>query len=526
MTEAAPSLVDGEPPRQGHLRQLSRHSGLLLIGDLLSRGMGFVLLPLYTGYLSDVAFGDWDTLLLAGTLLSLLAAHGMNSALMWAWRTGGADGGAPPSEARRRHLLQSVMGWSLLSNLLICGGCMLVAQPLAELAIRRTGEPQHGMLLQLVLAGLVLRNVTYPGEAVLKLRKRSPMLMAMRLGEAGTALVGNVITVAVLGMGLAGLAWSFFLAACVRLLIVAWHLPEMRRPRLDLALMPPLLRYGLPFLPQAMAFMALTMIDRVILKEFGLAAEAGVYSYGDRFARIVEFALFSPLTAMWAAVMFDIAEEEDAQRQFARAATLWCALAGMCAFVLTQLGGPLARLMDSSTGLIDPIDRLLATGGTFSGGARVIGVLAVGYVLYGLHDVARVGFAVTGRTRWMPVSVVSALVVNVLLNVWAIPRWGAMGAAWATLAAYAWMNVVSLVMTERIFPQRWEWGRLLHVAAVLIGGSLLVSALAPPDHTWPGLLVRLGAIVAAPLLLWTTGFPRPADKALVRGWLARRVSRR
>lgn len=523
MSDATPSLSE-DRPRGGHLGQLTRHSGLLLVGDVLTRGLGFVLLPLYTGYLSDVDFGDWDTLLLAGTLLSLLAAHGMNSALLWAWRTGGTNGGAALDDAGRRQLVASVMGWSLLCNVVLCVAAFAFAQPLAELAVRRAGDERLGTLLRLVIAGLVLRNMTYPGEAVLKLRMQSRALMTMRLAEAGVALVGNVVTIAFLGMGLAGLAWAFFIAAIARLVVVVRAVGEMRRPRLQLALMPPLLRYGLPFLPQAMAFMALTMIDRVILKEYGLDAEAGVYSYGDRFARIVEFALISPLTAMWAAVMFNVAEEKDAQRQFARAATLWCAVGGLCAFVLTLLGGPLARLMDSSTGLVNPIDRLFATGGTFAGGARVIGVLAVGYVLYGLHDVARVGFAVTGRTRWMPVSVCTALVVNVVLNVWWIPIWGALGAAWATLAAYAWMNVFSLLLSERIYPQRWEWGRLLHVAAVLVGGTLLVRAFAPPDNTWAGLIVRLLAIALAPLVLWSTGFLRPDDQALVRAWLSRRAA--
>ena len=35
----------------------------------------------------------------------------------------------------------------------------------------------------------------------------------------------------------------------------------------------------------------------------------------------------------------------------------------------------------------------------------------------------------------------SAVLLNICLNFWAVPRWAGVGAAWTTLLAYAWMAV-------------------------------------------------------------------------------------
>lgn len=510
----------------GHIGALAKHSGILLVGNLLTRGVGFFLLPVYTHVLKAHDFSYMEAILNVATVVSLVASHGMTSAMIWALKTGAARAGedeVEPDEAEKSRIVSVTSGWAILAATVICGGAVLFAGPLGRLA---TNTGAHALTMALFVAAQGLRDMTYPAEGILKVRFRTVPVAIMSFGEFLVAVLGNIVAVVVLDLGILGIAGAAVVAAAFRLVLAFAYVPEMRRPSLDGALIRRLVAYGLPLMPMAIAFNVLATTDRVLLNQLGFEQGGGLYAYGDKFARIVEIALIAPMGMMWPAVFFNIAKEPDARRQFARVATVFAAVAAAAGFALTMLGAPLARLLDTSRelpgGLLErTLARLTDTGGEFEGAAAMIGVLVIGYVCYGLNDVARVGFSIRARNGWLAVSVCAAAILNVALNLWWIPRHGGMGAAWATTASYAFMLALTLVLSERIYPQRWEWGRLAGLALVFVGGAVAVGRLAPPDDGWPGLAVRAAALVAAPLLLLAGGFLRPEDKAALARFTAK-----
>jgi hypothetical protein len=83
------------------------------------------------------------------------------------------------------------------------------------------------------------------------------------------------------------------------------------------------------------------------------------------------------------------------------------------------------------------------------------------------------------------------------------------------------MIVVMHLLTRRLFPVPFEWGRLAHVvvvsAAVTVAGELLL-----PTGGVAAFLERTAALLAIPLLLAATGFFDAAERSRLRA-LARRL---
>jgi len=486
------------PPRRperakttGHLAQLGKHSSVLLVGNLLSRGVGMILIPVYTAVLTKPEMGYWDTLILMATLVSLVSAHGITAALMWTLKTGGRLFDGEPPEAERSRIISAAVGWSMVAALVVCGTGMLFAR---TLAVATTDRPEHATIMVLLLGSQALRVITYPAEGVLKLRFQSLPIVIMSFGEFLVQVVGTILALNVFDLGLLGMAWASFAAAVLRVALAWAYLPELRAARFAPRLMKGMVRYGLPLMPGAIASLVLSLSDRRFFIYYGMEDANGLYCYGDKWARIVEFALVLPLATMWPAVFYNIAKDSNAKQQFARMATLFAGLGGVLAFGITMMGPTITALFDTSAN------------DEFAGAAGPIGVLAAGYVLFGMNEVARVGFQLTGRTRRTAISMVLAAVLNLVLNALLIPRFGAHGAAWATFIAYGAAVVFSLWLSRSLYPQRWEYGRLLHVTLVLAGGAWLVHLVAPPEGSTAGFWVRLGAALLAPLLLLATGF--------------------
>jgi O-antigen/teichoic acid export membrane protein len=98
-----------------------------------------------------------------------------------------------------------------------------------------------------------------------------------------------------------------------------------------------------------------------------------------------------------------------------------------------------------------------------------------------------------------------------------IPRYGMMGAAIATLAAYVTMFGGMIWWVQRVYPVRYQWRRVATAVAV---GVALVSV---GKLAGGGLPVALCLSLAYPLALGLAGYYLPAERRAIAARL--RLSR-
>ena len=99
--------------------------------------------------------------------------------------------------------------------------------------------------------------------------------------------------------------------------------------------------------------------------------------------------------------------------------------------------------------------------------------------------------------------------VNATLNVILIPRYGMMGAAVATIAAYATMFAGMAWWSQRIYPVPYQWRRVF--TAALVGAALVVAG----KLAGGGLAVAFLFALAYPLVLLPLGFYLPAERRAI-----------
>lgn len=178
-----------------------------------------------------------------------------------------------------------------------------------------------------------------------------------------------------------------------------------------------------PLVISSMAIMVYHRIDQVMLPTLAGATEAGHYAAA---VRMVELWNFVPmgLAASWAPSLVQAqragAEAFSAatERQFRRHAAIAWALA-----LVTAASAP----------WLLP----LLFGAPYAPAGTIAMVLALSFPFVALGIARSEVWVVCGRaSRSLPAAVLGAL-ANVLLNLWWIPRWGAMGAAAATVVSYS-----------------------------------------------------------------------------------------
>ena len=434
------------------LRKLVGASAVYGLGSVLVRGLSFLLLPVYTRHLSPSEYGIVALAVTCTVVLGLVYPLGLRGAVSRTWYDD-----ATLEERRER-----------VGTLWIA---MLLAAAAMALALDRAGPGLAAALLPDVPFHPYLRLAVWTAFlgvlgivplVLLQAQERPRAYVGLTIG---TALVTIALTVwfVVGGGGAEGyLRGALFGAAIavVPFLVVTFR---EARPVYRRGVVRPALAFGLPLVPHAVAAWVLEMSDRAILARFLPLHDVGVYSLGYQLGAAMGL-LTTAFNAAWVPFLFGALKEEGpaAQPRLSRLVTYFT-------FVLCFVGLGWALRV----GHVRP----LLAGAAFQGARHITPWVVGAYVLGGLYLVPTNLLFWRKRTTVIPLVTLAAGAANVGLNLWLVPRHGAIAAAWATLAAYAVLLLLTWRSAERVHPFPYEYRRLglmVTVAlALFLAGRLL-----------------------------------------------------
>ena len=155
-------------------------------------------------------------------------------------------------------------------------------------------------------------------------------------------------------------------------------------------------------------------------------------------------------------------------------------------------------------------------------GLPIVPVILLGYVFSGMFAVVTAGLYIERKTGELPWIAGAGAILNVVICIAAESRWGMVGVAWATPAAYALMAALGAWRANHVYPVPFEWGRVAHLGAVVLAifvadRLVAVRAVAPLSAT--GLSIKLTLLSALPIGLIVTGFFRRGEWRALRSLL-------
>ena len=166
--------------------------------------------------------------------------------------------------------------------------------------------------------------------------------------------------------------------------------------------------------------------------------------------------------------------------------------------------------IENDSGATAEIVKVLApTKPGFHRADEAIGLLAFASSAYAGYTVLAIGIGRARRTQFNWIVTGAAAALNIGLNFWLIPRYGMMGAAISTAAAYVALFLGMTVNAQKVYPVAYQWRRVLTLSSL----AITLTAVGFELRSLP---VAIAFCVAYPLLLLPLGFYLPAERARLK----------
>jgi O-antigen/teichoic acid export membrane protein len=471
--------------------RLAKQSLVYGIGGIVSRFAAIFLLRVYTHFLSRADYGAVAVLLAAEAVMVILLRAGIQNAFFRFYYL--------TSDPIKRRTVIRTSFWYTMAAATLGLALGLVFAP--EIATAFNLEPGQINLVR-ATAVFLWADMNYQQQtAFFRAEQRSTSYAMASVSNVAITICATVLLVIVFRQGPLGLIVGNFTGTlCVYAALLVYRL-RLLGFEFDLRLYRAMEHFGLPLLPSALALWATKFSDRFFILHYLGKDEVGVYSFGVMIASALVLAI-TAFQLAWPAFAYSIEDDEEARRTYAYVLTYFLFFMTWAAVALSLLAPFLAHL--------------LAGKPTFRPGARFVPVLAFGTVIFAGYSVVVISIGRIRKTgaNWT-ITGVGAL-ADVALNVLLIPRFGAIGAAYALLGAYAVMFIGMSWHAQRLFPVPYQWRRvvtLLGVGAGLVLAGKALSVSAP---------LALAFAVAYPALLFVFFFYQASERKQIAR-LARRV---
>jgi O-antigen/teichoic acid export membrane protein len=438
----------------GALKKLAGQTAIYGLSTIVARLLNYFLVPLYTYNFSTGEYGVVTELYAYISFLIIVVTYGMETALF----------NFSVSETNKDKVYSTALISVLVSTIVFVGVVSSFAQPLAALI----QHPAHTDYVIWVILIIGLDAFTSIPFAKLREQNKATRFAFIKVVNIGVNIALNVFFIGICKNAYTNPASFFYsisqmvynpeigvgyvfisnlVASFVMLLLL---FPEVIKIKysFDPALWKRMMIYALPLLLAGLAGMTNETMDRILLKYLlpHDIAQSQVGIYGACYKISILMTIFIQ-TFRYAAepFFFSHSHEKNSKDLYADVMKYFMIA---CSFIF------LATMLNLSW-------IQFFVGKEFRSGLDVVPILLLANLCLGVFFNLSIWYKLTGKTRYGAYLTGLGAVITLVLNILLIPTLGFMGSAWATLACYATMMVVSYFIGNKHYPVHYNIKRIL-----------------------------------------------------------------
>ncbi len=431
------------------LRIFLRDSLFYTASNILTRGLTFLLLPLYTRVFSPEEFGALDYLTIVGSFISVTVALEIAQGLARFIPERLDD------QTAKRAYASTSLWFTVFSYTLLMLLVLIFQRELAEMLL---DSELKADLIVVASASFWVNGLVYLVQSQLRWELRAKASSLLSVVSALLVIVFTLVMVVWLRWGLAGALLAQILGGLVALAPGFYLTRSSYGLTFDWRRLREMLAFSIPLIPSSVGVMLALYIDRIAIKELMSLSDVGLYGVGYKVAMVVSLALVGFRGAL-TPLVYAHHKKESTPSDLARIFRIFCAFS-LLLFAFLSL---FARQI---VGVLVPE--------SYSAAATVVPILVLSVLLSSMYIFAP-GLDIEKRTGMIAIINIVAAALNTVLNFAFIPILGIEGAALATLVSFFCAFCFYMWFSQKLYPAPHEWWKLLSAFAFVVVAVVLAG---------------------------------------------------
>jgi O-antigen/teichoic acid export membrane protein len=466
-----------------YLSRLAGESAIYGISGTIARFIGVFLIPVYTRVFSPSEYGVVTLIDTFTGLIAIFVVLGLdNSSARWFYDT-----------AEMHHRKVTIASWFWCQFGVGCAASIVLFSFAPQVSLLLLGSAGHAALIRLAAFVIPLGALVKLTGSWLRYQRRAWT----------TSIFSTINTLGIIGLtvlfvlyyrwGLTGiysarLIWGAVIAVVAAVILGSWIAPT----HFSWGRLKPMLIFGLPLVPAAIASWVQASSNRLILQGFWDKSEVGLYAIAVSVSSGV--ALFADaFRQAWGPFAYSILKEEHARAGYARVLTAY-------AFV--------GCFLSTGVSLFSMVIFSVLTTQKYFAAASSVPFLTFTFVIDGSLSIAALGPSIVKKSMPIATSIFVAALASLLFNFALVPFLGRDGAAIASmlssLAAVAYLFPVS----QKSYPIPYRFGPVL-LSAGFSWVLIAVDKFLVPDTGALALALKAGMCLLFVPLAFLVGLVHP-----------------
>ena len=475
------------------LKQTVKHTGFFALGNISPKLSGFILLPIYTKLISVADYGILGLFEVVELLSVHILSFGIPQALL-RWH------GLTESEIKKKNYIFTLF----IFLTCICVGSFLIILSsrsfLAEFLFGQNIFANYFVVLFISISFTVLSKLPL---TLLRSEEKSHLYATFISIQFAFNLIANIYFVAILKYGVKGILISQAISTGLIFLILTPYLFKRMNPHLELAELKKMILFSYPFIFSAIASTILNVGDRYLLTKLSTLEQVGLYSLGYKFSNIMKMLLVDSFMLGLPVIGWKIVKENSQPKRF------FSKVLTYMVFGLLWFGLILSAYCK---GMI----HRFASNPNYWDAYHVVPFFVLSIIFVGMQSLFFFELQIPQKTKLIPRIVGCAAVLNIILNILLIPKYGMMGAVYATVFAQFIALFVAYRVVQKVYPVKYEINRILILFGIAIG-LFFITAVFNNYSLIERIIYKGLVILSFPFILYLIRFYEPIELDRIRG---------
>lgn len=411
---------------KAELKHLLKHSGIYGFGTAIGQVIGFLLLPLYTRFLTPADYGLLSLIEITTGLIGIVVGIGISESLSrfyYDYHT----------EKERNVVITTAYGISALAICIAIPPCLISARYLS-LYLFHTMEHQYIILIALIslLAGFHVDI----GLTVLRIKAKSIIYVIISMINMVLLISLNIYFIAIAHLGIVGFFYSAIITRIANLFMLT--IPILIRASLKFSpgLAAKMVTFSFPLIFSNIFRVMTNESDKYFINYFFSPFETGLYSISQKIGTSIHMLITLSFLQAYLPRRFEIMKNHDAGKTYASILEYYMLILCTIGLALSLFAPEVMRVMTTEK---------------FYSAARYIPFVALSMIIFGMKYHFELGILIEKKTKYIAYINGVSSIINVFLNWLLIPGYGIWGAVVAINASYSIVTILNYLVSQRLY---------------------------------------------------------------------------